>query len=363
MSISRLPHIAGMLPTEVAEHLAAQGTPVREEDARRIVAHAISPTAKRARRTRPLPRRIQAAAAMAIDFRPLEILERAASPEDGFVKYLFQLGDGALSEAVLIPLHRREKFTVCLSSQVGCAMGCTFCATGRLGLRRNLEAWEMVAAFVAVRDEAPGRVSGAVFMGQGEPLANYDAVMRAAQILSHPCGGCVGAEAISISTVGLVPQIRRFAREARPYRLIVSLTSAIQQRRASLMPTASRYSLEELTTALEEYAAACKTRVTVAWVLIAGINTGADEVAAIKRRLGHLPLRVNLIDVNDARPCGFHRASDTERGAFIDQLRALEVAVVRRSSGGAAQHAACGMLAARRIHGASSVDDASSNPC
>ncbi len=233
-------------------------------------------------------------------------------------------------------------------------MQCVFCATGRLGLSRHLEAWEMVSAYLTVRDEVAQlgpecRVTGAVFQGQGEPLHNYDEVMRAAQVLSHPCGGKIGATAITISTVGLVPQIRRYARERQPYRLIISLTSAIAERRESLLPVAGRFSLEEVAGAIREYAQACGQRVTIAWVVLGGINTGPDEAEALRRLLPDVPLRVNLIDVNDARPDGFRRASDAERSAFMSHLQVLHAPIVRRYSGGSARHAACGMLASVRF--------------
>jgi 23S rRNA (adenine2503-C2)-methyltransferase len=224
-------------------------------------------------------------------------------------------------------------------------MGCTFCATGRLGLTRSLEAWEIVAQFVAVRDEAPGQVAGAVFQGQGEPLHNYAAVLKAAEILAHPCGGRISSKAITISTVGLVPAIRRYARERHPYRLIVSLTSALDERRRALLPSASAWPVSELADAIRELQLSSRTRATIAWVLLGGINTGADEVAALRRLFDGVPLRVNLIDVNDARPDGFRRATAEELSAFRDELRTLGVPVVRRYSGGAAKHAACGMLA------------------
>lgn len=264
---------------------------------------------------------------------------------DGSVRYLFRLGDGAVVEAVRIPLHKAGRFSVCLSSQVGCAMGCTFCATGRLGLTRNLRPAEMIGAFLQVRDEAPGRVTGAVFMGQGEPFHNYEAVVAAASVLSDPNGGRVTAKSITVSTVGLVPAIRRYAAERRPWRLIVSLTSAIPERRAALLPVAGRSTLEDLAGALREYAAVAPGRVTVAWVLIGGLNTGPDEAEALARLVGDLPLRVNLVDVNDPRPEGFRRATDAERRRFMEALQVLRVPIVRRYSVGAGQNGACGMLA------------------
>jgi 23S rRNA (adenine2503-C2)-methyltransferase len=205
-----------------------------------------------------------------------------------------------------------------------------------------------VAQFVAVRGEADGVVTGAVFQGQGEPLHNYANVIRAAAILSHPCGGRIAAKAITISTVGLVPAIRRFTRERQPYRLIVSLTSAIDARRRELLPLASAWPVAELADAVRAYQQSCGGRVTVAWVLLGGINTDRAEVDALRELFDGIPLRINLIDVNDARPDGYRRATEAELAAFRDALRTLGVPVVRRYSGGAAKHAACGMLASVR---------------
>lgn len=392
-----IPHLFGMLPEDLAEHLRGAGVAVRDAEARRIVAHAIAHGRAGHPVSRPVPRSVEQAVDALVDRRRLEILERATDPSDGFVKYLFRLHDGAFVEAVRIPLEVEGRFTVCLSSQAGCAMGCDFCATGRLGLTRNLEPWEIVAQFVAVRDEAPGPVTGAVFQGQGEPLHNYANVIRAAEILTHPCGGRVSAKAVTISTVGLVPAIHRYASEGHPYRLIVSLTSAIDERRRSLLPAASAWSVRELADAVRAYQRAAGGRVTIAWVVMGGVNTGTDEVDALRELFDGVPLRINLIDVNvpseevhlsttggpstvhpstdlrnedrkDARlrsgspqdaeprsavrpiatPRTYRRATDTELASLRDALRTLGVPVVRRYSGGAAKHAACGMLAAMR---------------
>jgi 23S rRNA (adenine2503-C2)-methyltransferase len=320
-------HILGMLPNDFA---------CSESEAARILARAYGH-----RTTRPVARR----AIPKFDEHRLEIIDRATDPSDGFVKYLFRLDDGALVEAVCIPLEKPGCFSVCLSSQAGCAMGCDFCATGKLGLTRSLEAWEIVAQFIAVRDEADGDVTGAVFQGQGEPLHNYDNVMRAAQILSQPACGRIAAKSITISTVGLVPAIHRYARERRPYRLIVSMTSAIDERRRALLPAASAWSVAELAESIRIYQRSAGGRVTIAWVVLGGINTGRDEVDALRALFDGVPLRLNLIDVNGS---DYVRANETELAAFRDELRTLGIPVVRRYSGGAAKHAACGMLAAQR---------------
>jgi len=342
------PHLLSLLPEEIAAHLRARAVAVRDDEARRALVHAASPTGALEAVRRPLSRRVRADIETRFDTRRPEIVERVEDPLDGFVKYLFRAVDGALFEAVRIPLHKPGRYSICLSSQVGCAMRCDFCATGRLGLTRNLGAGEIVASFLSVRDDidGDGRATGAVFMGQGEPFHNFDQVTRAARVLSHPCGGRISADAITISTVGLVPQIRRFTREGHPYRLIVSLTSAVPERRSKLLPVvAGRWSIEETVAAIREHEQATGAVVTVAWVMLGGVNTGVDEVEALGRLLRGTKVRVNLIDVNDARSDGCRRAEDAERDAFRDQLRARGISTIRRYSGGAARHAACGMLA------------------
>lgn len=346
-------NLLGLLPADLVAHLAAQGVPCSAREARQVLSRVISEGADDPTPRREPRRRLVEGLRAHTSWHRLEVLERVPDTEGKSVRYLFRSPDGALSEAVRIGLHKPDRFTVCLSSQVGCAMGCAFCATGRLGLTRNLAPWEIVSAFLTVRDEAPGRVSGAVFMGQGEPFHSYDAVIQAARVLSDPAGGRIAKEAITISTVGLVPQIRRYTRERQPYKLIVSLTSTVPERRAALLPVAGRTDLAELVDAIRAYAEVAHDRTTVAWVVIGGVNTGEDEVEGLHRLLGEIPLRVNLIDVNDTRPDGFRRASPAELRSFLDRLQVLEVPVVRRYSVGKDQDSACGMLAARRGAGVS----------
>ncbi len=166
-------------------------------------------------------------------------VQKVVSPQDGFTKYLFQGQGTGQFEAVRIPLlHRPDdlKYVACVSSQVGCAMGCVFCATGRMGFGRNLAAWEIVDQVVKMQADSPHPIRGVVFMGMGEPLLNYDAVMTAIQVLSEPCGMAIAAKAITLSTVGIIPGIRRFTAERHPARLVVSLTSADPLQRRELLP-------------------------------------------------------------------------------------------------------------------------------
>jgi 23S rRNA (adenine2503-C2)-methyltransferase len=353
------PNLLGFVPEELAGWLTAAGQPCELAAARQILSRLITagsddPTPTRRAVRKVLLDHLRAHATWA---RP-EIEERVEDPDDGSVRYLFKGADGARFEAVRISLHKPGKYTVCLSSQAGCAMGCDFCATGRLGLARQLTAAEIVGQFVAVRDEAPGRVSGAVFMGQGEPLHNYDEVIRAARVLSNPAGGMIAQENITISTVGLVSQLRRYTAEGHDYKLIVSLTSAVPDKRRALLPVAGKVPFEELIGAIREHAAALKARskqesigqrMTVAWVLLGGVNHGDDEIEAMARHFEDLPVRVNVIDVNDARPDGYRRATDEERTTFTRKLGSLGLPVVRRYSVGRSRHSACGMLAGKRL--------------
>jgi 23S rRNA (adenine2503-C2)-methyltransferase len=339
-----------MRPPDLAAHLRAQGVEVSDSDARRALAHLVAEGHADLSSHRHLRRTLREAVETLTERTLPEVLEEVRDGDDGSVRSVLRFADGTVAETVRIPLLKPGTWTVCLSSQVGCAMRCAFCATGRLGLTRNLEAGEIVGSFLVARRQARaegGTLRGAVFMGQGEPLHNYEEVIRAAQVLSDPCAGRIDARAISISTVGLVPQIRRFTAEGHRFRLIVSLTSAIGARRAELVPVAGRVPLEDLAEALREHQAATGERQTVAWVLLGGVNDGAEEVDALQTLLGDVPLRVNLIDVNDARPDGFRRSTDVERNAFFDALQVLRAPVVRRYSVGRGEHSACGMLAAR----------------
>ena len=277
-------------------------------------------------------------------------VDKVVSARDGFAKYLFR-GDGPEPfEAVGIPLlHRADdlKYVACVSSQVGCAMGCAFCATGRMGFVRNLAAWEIVDQVVKIQAGSPHPVRGVVFMGMGEPLLNYDAVMTAIRILSEPCGMAIAAKAITISTVGIVAGIRRFTAERHPARLVVSLTTADPRQRLELMPVEKTNPTPELMQALREYHAATGQRVILAWTMMSGVNTGAEAAQNLADLTRHLPIKLDLIDVND--PSGrFQPPSPAELDAFRDVLRAkLAMPVARRYSGGQEIHAACGMLANR----------------
>ena len=278
----------------------------------------------------------------------LTVVERRKA-DDGFVKYLFSSPLGGRFEAVRIPIFD-EKYVVCVSAQVGCALACDFCMTGKLGFQRNLETWEIVDQVLQIRREADRPVRGVVFMGMGEPLLNFTNAARAARIMCHPAGCAIGAKSITFSTAGWVPGIKRYLAENLPYRLAFSLTSAISEKRAKVLPVEHTHPLSELVGWIREYASRRKERVMLAYVLIAGFNTGKEDAEALRDVFEGIPIKVDLIDVTD--PTGKYQPPDeAELKAFRDHLQILKAPVARRYSGGKEIGAACGTLEASQRGG------------
>jgi 23S rRNA (adenine2503-C2)-methyltransferase len=308
----------------------------------------------------------------------LEVVAETASAIDPFVKYLLAAADGARFEAVRIPLEHPGRFTVCVSSQVGCALACAFCATGRLGLTRNLAAWEIVEQVRVVRARldrgriptrgalatgrfrsslrggpetiGPARVHGVVFQGMGEPLANLDAVLQAIRVFSEPCALGIDARAITVCTAGLPSGIRRLAAEAPRVRLGLSISSAIAAHRKAVMPIADRHDFEDVIAAAADHARATGLSPMWAVTLLGGVNDGdADAHALAGRAIAFHELtgvrpRLSLLDYN-AIGEGDRFARSLRMPAFRDVLSAAGLPSHRRYSGGADVAAACGQLA------------------
>jgi 23S rRNA (adenine2503-C2)-methyltransferase len=247
------------------------------EDARRIVGAVIG-RGRTLRDARNVRREVLDRVEAQLGHGDLRVVSHVDA-KDGFRRYLFQLEDGARVEAVRIPLFDTHH-TVCLSSQAGCALGCAFCATGRMGLTRSLASWEMVAQLLHVRGDSTRPITGVVFMGQGEPFQNYEGVLEAAYALCDPAGCRIDARRISISTAGVVPMIRRYTAEGHKFRLCVSLNAAIPWKRRALMPIEQGFPLQELVEAIREHAEA-RGRITLEYVMISGVNVGAEDAIAL----------------------------------------------------------------------------------
>jgi 23S rRNA (adenine2503-C2)-methyltransferase len=300
------------------------------------------------RGTPQLPKRVVDHLAEVARWPQLSVVERRRSP-DGFAKYLFESPLGGRFEAVRIPLFD-EKHVVCVSSQVGCALGCDFCLTGKMGFQRNLMTWEILEQVERIRAEAERPVRGVVFMGMGEPLLNYAESIRAAQVLCHPAGFAISGKAITFSTAGWVPGIRRFVKEEQPYRMAFSVTSAIPQKRAQVLPVERTHPLPTLIDAIREYSQARKERAMIAYVAIRGFNMGREDAEALERAFRGIPVKIDLIEVTD--PTGRYQAPTPEElSAFRDELQILGAPIARRYSGGKDIGAACGTLEASQRGG------------
>jgi 23S rRNA (adenine2503-C2)-methyltransferase len=273
--------------------------------------------------------------------------ERESVSNDGeTVKWLWRLHDGKLVETVL--MHYDDRTTVCVSSQAGCAMACGFCATGQAGFDRNLSTGEIVEQVArAIQRARPRRVTNIVFMGMGEPLANYDRTWGAVRRLHDEMG--ISARHLTVSTVGIIPGIRRLATEDLPVNLAVSLHAANNVLRDELVPINRRYPLPELREACAEYLEAKGRRLSFEWALIDGVNDrpiDAQELAAYARPLG---AHVNLIPLNPTPGWGTPGSPPAKVTGFRDSLRALGVNATVRRNRGTDIDAACGQLRATAL--------------
>ncbi len=281
-----------------------------------------------------------------------------ASPQESLqdtTKFLFTLPDGNPIESVRMRYLEHlgpGRLAVCLSSQVGCAMGCEFCASGRLGLVRNLQAWEMVDQVLAIQrlvDPHGERVANVVFMGIGEPLHNFRNLLRAIRILNHGDGLGIGMRHIAISTSGLVPAIRRLAEKRLPLKLAISLHATRDDLRNRLMPVNRRWNLAELLGACREYQAATGRRMTFEYVMLDGVNDSLEEADRLVELLGGLRSLVNLIPWNPVDHPFFRRSSKIRVRAFQDRVQQGGLRCTVRREKGSDIDAACGQLRLREI--------------
>jgi 23S rRNA (adenine2503-C2)-methyltransferase len=270
-------------------------------------------------------------------------------------KFLLRLPDDELIETVLVPASaglygdHADRQTLCVSTQVGCAYGCEFCASGKHGFRRNLAPAEIVGQLLAVEAAAGEKVNNLVFMGMGEPLANYDSVLRAIRIFNAPWGLGIGARKMTISTAGLAPAIRKLADEKIQVHLAISLHAARDALRNRLMPINRKHPLAELMSACEAYRKASGRLITIEYILIEGVNDGAEENRALAALANRLRAKVNLIPYNPVHGTPFKRPSDERCERFRDELARQRVGVTLRLEKGGDIDAACGQLRLRRM--------------
>lgn len=276
---------------------------------------------------------------------PVELVKQVS--KDGSRKYLLQFADGVSVETVGMP--NRNKLAVCISSQAGCAMGCAFCATGLAGLSRSLTAQEMVDQVLHVSRDFGERVTSVVFMGQGEPFANFDATIDALRALNDPDGLAIGARHLTVSTCGVIPGIRRFAELPKQFTLAISLHSAVQGTRNQLMPGVNKYTLPRLHEAIQLYVEKTGRRPTYEFAMIDGINDTNPEMQALIDFCAGTLCHVNLIQLNNIPDSPF-RPSPIEKVETLQRRLTMHgVETTIRNSRGSDIDAACGQLKQRRF--------------
>lgn len=273
-----------------------------------------------------------------------EVIDQARAP-DGTVKYLLGLSDGEAIESVLLPYSDRT--SVCVSTQVGCPAGCLFCATAKCGFVRDLTAGEIVDQVLTLQEQSGKRISHVVFMGMGEPLLNFDNVVKALHLLNDEVG--IGMRRLTISTVGIPAAIERLKQLDLQITLAISLHAPDDALRRQLIPIAARQPLAELISACRGYADFTKRRITFEYLLLAGVNDAPAYAEALAKLLRHTLCNVNLIPLNEAPDVPFKRPSRSAIGAFRTVLEEAGIEVTQRMERGHSIAAACGQLRRRRL--------------
>lgn len=273
---------------------------------------------------------------------PLHIEKKQLSKKKDTAKYLFKLPDGNYIESVWMKYHHGN--SVCISSQVGCRMGCTFCASTLSGLARNLSAGEMLSQIYEIQRETGERVSNVIVMGMGEPLDNYDNLIRFVKLLSDQDGIRISQRNITVSTCGLVDGIRKLMKEKLQITLAISLHAPNDDIRQQTMPVARRYSMDELLLACRDYFQETKRRITFEYSMIRGVNDSAEQAVELAGRLRGLNCHINLIPLNEVkeRSCSRSRQTDIERFKKILEKQGMNVTIRREM--GSDIDAACGQL-------------------
>jgi 23S rRNA (adenine2503-C2)-methyltransferase len=339
--------IHSVLLDEIAGYLATQNE--RPYRAKQIVDWVYEKRVTSFDEMTDLPHPLRTRLAQEFAFHNLETV-RVLGSADTTRKFLFRLGDASLIESVLIPAspavsgERSDRRTICVSTQVGCAYGCKFCASGLEGFSRNLDASEIVQQLLAVEKATGERIDNVVFMGMGEPLANFAHVVRAIRIINAPWGLEMGARHITVSTSGLAPQIRKLAEEPLQSRLAISLHGATDEVRDRIMPINRKYNLETLLSACDYYARRKKQRIYFEYILIAGVNDAEEQAHLLARHAGRIGARVNLIPYNTVAGLEWSRPPREKQERFLSILREHAVVATLRREKGHDIDAACGQL-------------------
>jgi 23S rRNA (adenine2503-C2)-methyltransferase len=288
-----------------------------------------------------LPALLRERLAVSAEVGALNVARESLPGRDRSQKFLFELRDGLRVETVYLPDSPGE--TVCISSQVGCALGCQFCATGKMGFFRNLTAGEIVQQMIECERRVNTRLTNVVFMGMGEPFHNYDNVVKAVRLLADPEGIGIAPSRITVSTVGIVPSLERWITDDPPAKLAISLHATTDERRNQIMPVNKAYSLETLMKSVRRWAHVTRHPVTFEYIMIADLNDRREDAANLKHLLRNVPAKVNLIRLHPTGS-GLPPSSDAAIDRFMGWLVEEGINCTLRESRGVEEKAACGML-------------------
>ena len=275
-------------------------------------------------------------------FHPLILAHCSESKKEPTKKFLFRTENGHLIETVL--MHNGNRSTVCLSTQIGCAVDCQFCATAQMGFLNNLTTGEIIDQFIQIRSLIKGPTINVVFMGMGEPFLNYRSVIKAAELFHQPDGINLGFDRITISTVGIVPKIELYTKEGHCYKLAISLNGVNQEQRSMIMPISKVHTLNDLLTAARKYASKSRRRLTIEYVLIEKLNDSPEDAKTLKRLLQNIKCKLNVIPYNEIGG-SYRRPNDDRINGFLAQLKDASFPVTVRWSKGTDIDAGCGQLA------------------
>ena len=338
------PHLLGMSTSELEELAVSLGQP--RFRGKQIATQLYKRNVKTISEMSDLPASLRAQLEEAAVLCRSRIVTAARSP-DGTTKFLLGLEDGMTIEAVLLPYD--DRVSVCISTQVGCAAGCMFCATAIGGLARNLTAGEIVDEVLTLDRESPRRISHVVYMGMGEPLLNFDEVIKSIRLLNNEVG--IAMRHITVSTVGITPRIEKLAEERLQITLAISLHAPNDELRRRIMPIAERYPLNGLIQACRMYTRSTHRRITFEYLLIQGLNDSPALAHELAERLRGLLCNVNLIPYNAIEGLALNRPSRARVQAFRSVLEDAGITVTQRVERGHAVSAACGQLRRRNIRG------------
>ena len=333
-------HWIGLTRNEMREHVAKLGQPHFRAD--QIYNWIYSGKIKSFQSMANIPKSFRTILDQISGLHPLSLVKITSQDSSLTRKFLFRLSTHEMIESVL--MQEGNRTTACLSSQVGCAMDCDFCATAKMGFQKNLSVGEIVDQFLFLQQESEKKITNVVFMGMGEPFLNYARVIKAADLLNEPDGIDLGARRITISTVGIIPKIKQFAKEGHRYKLAISLNGTTQNQRLQTMPAAKKYPIHKLIDAAKNYYETAKRFPTFEYVLMNNLNDRTTDAENLIKLIGNLPCKVNLIPYNEIGGT-YKRPSHDRLTRFINALKNVPFTVTVRWSNGTEIDAGCGQLA------------------